>query len=97
MLFNRKLGRVATLWLLAVTLLTGCATSPGPTQNDDENLLGQNISMLYQQWGEPDYRSNTSGEEQQLHIWDINGCQNNVTTRPDGTITGYAVTGECDY
>lgn len=89
-------GRLIALWLLTATLLAGCATTPSPTQNEDENLLGQNIRMLYQQWGDPAYRSDATGQAQQLHIWDIEGCMNNVTTRADGTIIGYAVTGDCN-
>ncbi|MEP4546241.1 MAG: hypothetical protein ABJ000_08680 [Saccharospirillum sp.] len=82
------------LWLVAATVLAGCATTPTPAQND-ENLLGQDVRLLYQQWGQPEYRSNATADEQQLHIWDIRGCKNNITTRPDGTIIGYAVTGDC--
>ncbi len=83
------------LCLVATTVLAGCATTPMPAPNDDDNLLGQDVRLLYQQWGEPEYRSNATADEQQLHIWDINGCKNNITTRPNGTIIGYAVTGDC--
>lgn len=83
--------------LLLATLMAGCATTPNPTQNDDDNLLGQDVRMLYQQWGEPEYRSEPTGQAQQLHIWDLEGCKNNVSTRADGTIIGYAVTGDCNY
>lgn len=83
------------LCLVATAMLAGCATTPMPAQSDDDNLLGQDVRLLYQQWGEPEYRSNATADEQQLHIWDINGCKNNITTRPDGTIIGYAVTGHC--
>ena len=83
------------LSLVAATGLTGCVTAPAPARNDDDNLLGQDVRLLYRQWGEPEYRSNAAADEQQLHIWDIRGCKNNITTRPDGTIIGYAVTGDC--
>lgn len=95
MLHNRARVRLSTAWLISAVLLAGCTTTPVSSQNDD-NLMGKNISFLYQQWGEPDYRSATTGEENQLHIWDINGCMNNVTTRADGTIAGFAETGDCD-
>ncbi|WP_028671803.1 hypothetical protein [Saccharospirillum impatiens] len=97
MLVQKHTGKRIALWLLATALLAGCATTPNPTQSNDDNLLGQNVGMLYQQWGEPVYRSEAAGQAQQLHIWDRSGCMNNVTTRTDGTIIGFAVTGDCDY
>lgn len=91
----QKISGMFITCLVATTVLAGCATAPTPARNDDDNLLGQDVRLLYQQWGQPEYRSNATAEEQQLHIWDIRGCKNNITTRPDGTIIGYAVTGDC--
>lgn len=85
----------ATTMLVVITLLSGCALSPTVDNNDD--LMGQHISVLYQQWGEPDYSSDTAGQERKLYIWDIDGCMNNVSTRADGTIIGYAATGDCHF
>lgn len=95
MLVQTPRGRRSGLWLMLATVLAGCATTPPATQDEDANLLGQNVRLFYQQWGEPGYRSEAKADEQQLHIWDVNGCQHNLTTRPNGTIIGYASTGDC--
>lgn len=88
-------GLFITLCLLATTVLAGCATAPTAARDNDDNLLGQDVRLVYQQWGEPEYRSNSTTDEQQLHIWDVHGCKHNITTRPNGTIIGYAITGDC--
>lgn len=90
-------GKMTLTGLLTMALMSGCAMSPATTANNSDELMGQPISVLYQQWGEPNYTSDTAGQERKLYIWDIDGCMNNVSTRADGTIIGYAATGDCHF
>ncbi|MHA7879546.1 MAG: hypothetical protein ACX931_07135 [Saccharospirillum sp.] len=83
--------------LLTAALLSGCAAAPATPTDGRDDLMGQPVSLLYEQWGEPDYQSDTAGTERTLHIWNIDDCMHNVSTRADGTIIGYAATGDCPF
>lgn len=93
----KTLDTITATALLSLALLTGCAMTPGTTASSNNELMGQPIRVLYEQWGQPDYVSDTAGQERKLYIWDIDGCMNNVSTRADGTIIGYAATGDCHF
>lgn len=85
------------LFILIVSVLTGCNTLSGNIKETKNEIIGTNIDTLFSKWGVPTMSVPMKSTKGAVYTWDRGGCNNNVTANKEGVITNYTATGSCDY